>query len=55
MIVETAAAGAFMKNGYVLGCERTKEAVYIDPGDEVAQLLGFIAEQGLTEIGRAHV
>ena len=48
MIVETAAAGAFMKNGYVLGCERTKEAVYIDPGDEVAQLLGFIAEQGLT-------
>lgn len=47
MIVETAAAGAFMKNGYVLGCERTKVAVYIDPGDEVEQLLGFIAEQGL--------
>ena len=47
MIVETAAAGAFMKNGYVLGCERTKMAVYIDPGDEVEQLLGFIAEQGL--------
>ena len=47
MIVETAAAGAFMKNGYVLGCERTKMAVYIDPGDEVQQLLAFIAEQGL--------
>ena len=47
MIVETAAAGAFMKNGYVLACERTKVAVYIDPGDEVEQLLGFIAEQGL--------
>ena len=47
MIVETAAAGAFMKNGYVLGCERTKGAVYIDPGDEVEQLLGFIAERGL--------
>jgi len=47
MIVETAAAGAFMKNGYVLGCERTKEAVYIDPGDEVMQLLDFIAGQGL--------
>ena len=47
MIVETAAAGAFMKNGYVLGCERTKMAVYIDPGDEVEQLLAFIAEQGL--------
>ena len=48
MILGTAAAGPFQKNGYVLGCERTKEAVYIDPGDEVAQLLGFIAEQGLT-------
>ncbi|MSO35291.1 MAG: MBL fold metallo-hydrolase [Acidobacteria bacterium] len=48
LIIGTAAAGPFQKNGYVLGCERTKEAVYIDPGDEVAQLLGFIAEQGLT-------
>jgi glyoxylase-like metal-dependent hydrolase (beta-lactamase superfamily II) len=35
----------------VLGCERTKEAVYIDPGDEVEQLLGFIADQGLS-VGR---
>ena len=47
MILGTAAAGPFQKNGYVLGCERTKDAVYIDPGDEVAQLLDFIAEQGL--------
>ena len=36
-----------MKNGYVLGCERTKEAVYIDPGDEVMQLLEFITDRGL--------
>jgi len=48
MILESAADGPFQKNGYVLGCERTKEAVYIDPGDEVEQLLAFIAEQGLT-------
>jgi hydroxyacylglutathione hydrolase len=48
MILESAAEGPFQKNGYVLGCERTKEAVYIDPGDEVEQLLTFIAEQGLT-------
>lgn len=47
MILATAADGPFQKNGYVLGCERTKVAVYIDPGDEVEQLLGFIAEQGL--------
>lgn len=48
MILGVAADGPFQKNGYVLGCERTKEAVYIDPGDEVEQLLGFIADQGLT-------
>ncbi len=48
MVIATAADGPFQKNGYVLGCERTKEAVYIDPGDEVEQLLAFIAEQGLT-------
>ena len=47
MILGTAAEGPFQKNGYVLGCERTSAAVYIDPGDEVEQLLGFIAERGL--------
>ena len=48
MIFESAAAGVFMKNGFVLGCERTREAVYIDPGDEVAVLLEFVAAQQLT-------
>lgn len=47
MIIESAAAGVFMKNGFILGCERTREAVYIDPGDEVDQLLGFIAGEKL--------
>ena len=47
MILATAAEGPFQKNGYVLGCERTHAAVYIDPGDEVEQLLGFIAERRL--------
>ena len=48
MILGTAADGPFQKNGYVLGCERTKAAVYVDPGDEVETLLAFAAEQGLT-------
>jgi hydroxyacylglutathione hydrolase len=47
MILESAAVGPFFKNGYVVGCERTKQAVYIDPGDEVDQLLAFIAAQEL--------
>jgi glyoxylase-like metal-dependent hydrolase (beta-lactamase superfamily II) len=46
MILESAAVPPFAKNGYVLGCERTREAVYIDPGDEVDELLAFIAEGG---------
>jgi len=47
MILETAAVGPFFKNGYVVGCERTKQAIYIDPGDEVEQLLAFIASEQL--------
>jgi glyoxylase-like metal-dependent hydrolase (beta-lactamase superfamily II) len=47
MILESAAVGPFFKNGYVIGCERTKQAVFIDPGDEVDQLLSFIAASGL--------
>ena len=39
MIVETRAVSPFFKNGYVVGCEDTGEAVLIDPGDEVDQLL----------------
>jgi hydroxyacylglutathione hydrolase len=39
MIVETAAVGPFFKNGFVVGCEETRQAVLIDPGDEVATLL----------------
>ena len=47
MILETAAVGPFFKNGYVAGCENTRKAVFIDPGDEVEQLLAFIAAEKL--------
>jgi glyoxylase-like metal-dependent hydrolase (beta-lactamase superfamily II) len=39
MLMETRAVGPFFKNGYVIGCEDTKEGVLIDPGDEVDELL----------------
>lgn len=48
MILESVAAGPFQKNGYVVGCERTRQAVFIDPGDEVEELLGFIRDERLT-------
>jgi hydroxyacylglutathione hydrolase len=47
MILETAAVGPFFKNGYVAACERTRKAVFIDPGDEVDQLLDFIRKEQL--------
>jgi len=39
MIIEAQAVGPFFKNGFVVGCEDTHDAVLIDPGDEVASLL----------------
>lgn len=47
MILEAAAVGPFFKNGYVVGCERTRKAVFIDPGDEVEQLLDFLRTEEL--------
>ena len=47
MILETAAAPPFYKNGFVVGCERTRKAVLIDPGEEVEELLAFIEREQL--------
>ena len=44
MILEVRAVGPFYKNGFVVGCERTREGVLIDPGDEVDELLGAAFE-----------
>ena len=56
MILESAAVGPFFKNGYVVGCERTRNAVFIDPGDEVEELIAFIrqAELHVTHILLTH-
>jgi len=48
MIIESRAVAPFMKNGFVVACEQTREAVIIDPGDEVDELLSFVAGNGLT-------
>lgn len=48
MILERAAVPPFLKNGFVVGCEETREGVLIDPGDEVDQLLDAAARQRLT-------
>jgi hydroxyacylglutathione hydrolase len=48
MILETRAVEPFMKNGYVVGCERTKEGIVIDPGDDVDLLLESVEQHGLS-------
>ena len=47
MIIETRAVPPFFKNGYVVGCEHTRDAVVIDPGDEVDQLLDLLKQHRL--------
>jgi glyoxylase-like metal-dependent hydrolase (beta-lactamase superfamily II) len=47
MLIETQAVGPFFKNGFVVGCDETHEAVLIDPGDEVESLLSFAERGGL--------
>lgn len=48
MILEHAAVAPFYKNGFVIGCEETREGVVIDPGDEVDDLLDAAARQRLS-------
>ena len=48
MLLEIRAVAPFHKNGFVAGCERTREAVLIDPGDEVGMLIDVVTRQHLT-------
>ena len=47
MIIEVRAEPPFHKNGFVVGCSRTREAIVIDPGDEVDALLGAVRDHDL--------
>ena len=48
MLIETQAAGPFQQNGFIVGCEETREAVIIDPGDGVNGLLAFADREQLS-------
>ena len=47
MILEVRAVPPFYKNGFVVGCPRTREAIVIDPGDEVDQLQAAVRDHDL--------
>jgi hydroxyacylglutathione hydrolase len=48
MLIESRAAAPFYKNGFIVGCEDTREAILIDPGDEVSDLLAIVDDRRLT-------
>lgn len=48
MIVEVRAVPPFHKNGFVLGSEKARQAVIVDPGDEVDQLLDIVQARQLS-------
>ena len=47
MQIAVAAAPPLFKNGYLVSCDVTREAVFIDPGDEVDDLLAHAEAEGL--------
>lgn len=47
MIFESIAVGPLQCNCYILGCEKTREALVIDPGDEVQLILPLLQKHGL--------
>lgn len=47
MIIKVLVVGPIMANCYILGCEETKEAAVIDPGDETGRILMTLAESKL--------
>lgn len=47
MLMEVRAAEPFYKNGFVLGCDETREGVLVDPGDEVGELLEIVSRERL--------
>lgn len=47
MILETVVVGPLMVNCYLLGCERSRQGVIVDPGDDAELILSAVARQGL--------
>lgn len=48
MIIKELAVGPIMANCFILGCEKTRNAAIIDPGDDADRILRTLAESKLT-------
>ena len=47
MIIETLAVGPFQSNVFILGDEETREAIVIDPGDDIRDILDILQKNSL--------
>jgi len=47
MIIETLAVGPFQSNVFILGDEETRDAVVIDPGDDIRDILDILQKNSL--------
>ena len=48
MIIEEITVTAFQQHTRILGCEETKQAICIDPGDEAERIVATLNRHGLT-------
>src|SRR5919107_2902341 len=48
MIIEELTVTAFQQHTRILGCEKTKQAICIDPGDEAERIVEKLERHGLT-------
>ncbi|MGH7273491.1 MAG: MBL fold metallo-hydrolase, partial [Nitrospiria bacterium] len=54
MIFETFAVGPLQCNCIIVGCEQSREALVVDPGDEVDRILKVLNHHNLRVIGILH-
>jgi glyoxylase-like metal-dependent hydrolase (beta-lactamase superfamily II) len=56
LLIEQDAVEPFFKNGYLLACRKTRQGIYIDPGDEASLLLPKVKKHNiqLTAIVNTH-
>jgi hydroxyacylglutathione hydrolase len=47
MLIQTLVVGPIQANCFIVGCEETREAIVIDPGDEVKRILAGLKKNGL--------
>jgi hydroxyacylglutathione hydrolase len=47
MLIESLAVAPFHKNGFIVACDDARDAILIDPGDEVEGMLATVGAKGL--------